>query len=317
MTKRFNKNFEKNYELDDKVDNYIKWYYRYLNEKNNSKEYSYREAKRMRYFIERMAVWYEFKYPYNEVSNILFSKNENFNNSNLYDTHTFITSLPKKEKEYFDKPYYTPLVYFKYPNLAHMHLTKNGLVKDVEGIYGDYKHFNGKHIKDVVAFLKRSGIDPDKYVELEKAIKNYENQKYQKEEMLNCIMYRIIERDYEYGSKRAFLFAKEFNRNIDIPLIYGISYLNSDLRLFINEYIKAGGDKNLVCLDGFATRGKKNQKLETITIKNLLEKEWYKYNKKYTPEETSLHQRLVNVLVAQVFMKEHENEKKLILKNDN
>lgn len=300
------KKFEKNYELNDKIDNYIKWYYKYLNEKYKSKEYSYQETKKMRYFIEKMAVWYELKYPNSKINDALFNKNYNLN----YNTHDFITSLP--EKEYFDKPCYTHLVYFKYPNLAHMHLTKKGLIKDVEGIYSDYKYFYGKHITEVVDFLKKNGVDSYKYKELESAIKKYENKYYQKEEMLNCIMYRIIERDNKYGAKRAFLFAKEFNRNIDIPLKYGISYLNSDLRLFINEYIKEGGNKNLVCLDEFATRGKKNQKLKTITIQKLLENSWYRYDKKYTPEETNLHQRLFNVLKNESLKK----EKKLSLKKD-
>lgn len=313
MINRFNKNFEKNYELDDKVDNYIEWYYKHQNEIYKSKEYSYRETKRMRNFIERMAVWYEFKYPNNEINNALFDKN--YNNPNLFDTHTFITLLPKNEKQYFNKPCYKKLVYFKYPNLAHMYLTKKGLVKDVDGIKSNYKNFYGKHIKEVVSFLKKNKIDSSKYIELENAIKDYENQKYQKEEMLNCIMYRIIERDYEYGAKRAFLFAKEFNRNIDIPLKYGISYLNSDLRLFINEYIKAGGSKDLICLIDFAARSKKNQKLKTETIQKLLENIWHRYDSKYTPEEINLQQRLINVLVKEKNIKE-ENVKKLTLKKN-
>lgn len=314
MIKKFIKNYEKDYELDDIVDNYIEWYYKNLNETHKSKEYSYRETKRMRNFIERMAVWYEFKYPNTEIDKALFDKN--YNNPNLFDTHTFITLLPKNEKQFFNKPCYKSLVYFKYPDLAHMYLTKKGLVKGVDGIHSDYKNFYGKHIKEVVSFLKNSKIDSSKYIELENAIKDYENQKYQKEEMLNCIMYRIIERDYQYGAKRAFLFAKEFNRNIDIPLKYGISYLNSDLRLFINEYIKAGGSKDLVCLIDFAARGRKNEKLETTTIENLLKENWYRYNIKYTPEESELHQRLLNVIVNQKTIKENE-AKKLILKKDN
>ena len=191
-----------------------------------------------------------------------------------------------------------------------MHLTKKGLIKDVEGIHYDYQYFYGKHIKDVVTFFKKNKIESSKYIELEKEIKKYENKKYQKEEMLNCIMYIIIERDCEFGAKRALLFAKEFNRNIDIPLKYGISYLTSDLRLFINEYIKLGGSKDLNCFMDFAARGKKNEKLKTITINELLEHERYTYDKKFTPEETLLHQRLVNVL-------SNELEKKLVLKNCN
>ena len=38
---------------------------------------------------------------------------------------------------------------------------------------------------------------------------------------LNCVMYRIIERGgNRIGPRRGFLFAKEFGRNIDIPMIF-------------------------------------------------------------------------------------------------
>ena len=43
---------KENYELNDKVTNYIKWYYNYLNKEHRSKEYSYREAKKMLYFLK-------------------------------------------------------------------------------------------------------------------------------------------------------------------------------------------------------------------------------------------------------------------------
>lgn len=57
--------------------------------------------------------------------------------------------------------------------------------------------------------------------ELEATINNVENRSYQKEEMLNCVMYRIIERGgNRIGPRRAFLFAKEFGRNIDLSLIH-------------------------------------------------------------------------------------------------
>ena len=307
--------FEKNnYELNEKIDNYIKWYYKYLNKKYKSKEYSYKESKKMLYFIEKLAIWYEFKYPNNEVLNTLFKKKE-LNNLELFDTRKFITSLPSNEKEYFNRPKYTNLVYFKYPELSHMYLTSKGKVKSVSGVYGAYAGFKGKHVKDVVKHFKEKKINYYYYHELEKAINKYENETYQKEEMLNCVMYRLIERDNEYGAKRAFLFAKEFKRNIDIPLIYGINYQDRYLRLFINEYLKSGGSKDLVCLDDFALRGKNNEKLDKVTINEVLQKCKYSFKQKYTPEEKDLHQRIINVLVNQKNIKEQENIKKLTLKN--
>ena len=57
--------------------------------------------------------------------------------------------------------------------------------------------------------------------------------------MLDAVMYRIIERGgNRMGPRRGFLFAKEFGRNIDIPMMYGVDYSDPGLRSFIIEYIK-------------------------------------------------------------------------------
>ena len=56
-------------------------------------------------------------------------------------------------------------------------------------------------------------------------------------------MYRIIERGgNRFGPRRAFLFAKEFGRNIDVPMMYGVDTSDPGLRYFMNEYLKAGGN---------------------------------------------------------------------------
>ena len=130
------------------------------------------------------------------------------------------------------------------------------------------------------------------------AIKKYENWKYQKDEMLNCVMYRIIERGgNRVGPRRAFLFAKEFNRNIDIPMMYAVDMSDPGLREFIVEYIKAGGHTDLECYIDYFSKVYENEEIDTITIRELLLQH---KNNEYTQEENELHSRLVSILASQV-----------------
>lgn len=117
------------------------------------------------------------------------------------------------------------------------------------------------------------------------------------EEILNCAMYRIIERGgNRIGPKRAFLFAKEFGRDISIPMMYAIDYSDPGLRLFINEYIKAGGSKDLECLVGYFSKVSKDEPLEKVSIQKLLLMLPNNTTSFYTEEEKELHQRLIHSL---------------------
>ena len=185
----------------------------------------------------------------------------------------------------------------------------------IPGISNEY--LKGKNIKEIVNILKQKGVKFPENNEFEKAIKDYDNWIYQKEEMLNCVMYRIIERGgTRVGPRRAFLFAKEFGRNIDIPMAYGVDISDPGLRLFMNEYIKAGGSKNLVCYIGYGSRASKYEKLSTITIQELIMTQNNNATTFYTPEENELHQRLVNVLFNLIDQDELSEKQKIIKKEE-
>ena len=111
------------------------------------------------------------------------------------------------------------------------------------------------------------------------------------------------------GPRRAFLFAKEFGRNIEIPMMYGVDYSDPGLRKFINEYIKAGGSKDLLCYVGYFSRASKTEKIDIVSMQELIRSIHNDCATKYTPEETELHQRMVNALASQVDIEEIKKEK--------
>ena len=335
----------RNISLDAKVDDYIEWNYENMVKGYYTDIGEYWVPIELRNFIEKMAVWYELRYPdYEinrlmpgsgqegiEVSDVMFNSNNYINElfdenadvraidwDDFYNTHAFIKSLPWEERYRFQRARYKDLVYLD-PNYtlhssmeverktAHLHLTSNGFVKEAEGVdcYSKFKVTNeelkGMQVKEVVELLKERGITLPSDNELESTINNVEKFIKEKEGMLDAVMYRIIERGgNRMGPRRGFLFAKEFGRNIDIPMMYAIDRSDPGLRLFINEYIKAGGSKDLICYIGYFSRTNKSKKLDTISIQDLILTQNNNAATFYTPEETALHQRMVNAISSQI-----------------
>lgn len=330
--------------LDAKVDKFIDWHFKnMISPIYMGDEEGIRKSTEMRNFIEKMAVWYELRYPDYEVNRlipwtaqgnadideIMFNSNSYINSSldadnetrvldwdAFYNADAFINSLPFKERCIFNRPRYSELVYIDADRgSAHLHLTPEGIVEEAEGIgaYSGYQirdqQLYGMHIKDVVQMLKDGGAHLPVGNELEETINNVDNWIYQKEEMLNCVMYRLIERGGSIiGPRRAFLFATEFGRNIDVPMKYGVDYSDQGLRGFINEYIKAGGFQNLECFVDYFARPSKNATLDTTSVFSLLESTSYDRDTKYTPEERVLQQRMVNALASQIDPEELKRE---------
>ena len=333
----------RNIYLNDKVDEFIDWYYKYLIKGNYTNIGEFHMPNDMRNFIEKMAVWYELRYPdyeinrlmpgssqeAKEINDVMFNSNKYINElfdenadirllewDEFYNAKTFINSLSYDEKCLLKKNKYTDLVYLEpRRRIAHLHLTSNGFINESEGV-GAYTNFvikdkdlEGMHIKNAVKLFKEKRISLPKDNELSTAIKRYENSIYQKEEMLNCVMYRIIERGgNRIGPRRAFLFAKEFGRNIDVPMMYAVDYSDPGLRRFIIEYIKAGGKEELQCYVGYFSRTSDDEELDTVTVKEILKAANNNCITKYTPEEIALYQRMVNAISSQIDYEEVKKE---------
>lgn len=333
--------------LNDKVDEFVNWNFEIMKKYySDSNYFKYRLQRQMRDFIEKMAVWYELRYPDYEIdrlmpysdfvfddiaiNDVMFYNNNYIsrqlnedsearvlNWAEFYNAKAFIDSLPCGERSLFLEPEYSQSIYLE-PNGrgAHLWLLPNGIVINSRG-FGAYTHFKIKdedlkemHIEDVVQLLKENEISLPSGNDLEANINYVKKMIYRKEEMLNCVMYRIIERGgNRVGPRRALLFAKEFERNIDIPMMYGVDYSDPGLKNFINEYIKAGGSKDLMCYVEYFNRKSKKEKLDTVSIQELIRSVHNDSVTKYTPEETEFHQGPVNALASQIDQDELKSEK--------
>ena len=292
--------------LDDKVDNYIKWYFNNAVKGHYTPIGEYNEPRRMRDLIEKVAVWYELRYPEyevnrlmpgsseerTEINDVMFNNNQYFNdmlnssnNVNLnwadfYSKEAFIKSLPSDEQFMFREVHYRSNVTIdaNVPYLVRLHFTPDGIVDNAENFNYLIKdkstdldsYFVGKHIKEVLQYLRSNNISLNPNNNLEEEIKWHDKWVFLKDEFLNCVMYRIIERGgNRIGPRRAFLFAKEFNRNIDIPMMYGVDTSDPGLKLFVDEYIKAGGSIDLICYENYS-KSKKNEMLSSVSVGEIL-----------------------------------------------
>ncbi|MCM1052798.1 MAG: hypothetical protein NC483_02305 [Ruminococcus sp.] len=308
---------EKIVTLDAKIEAFINEYYENIKD-SYPEDIAYNETVAIRNLIEKIAVWYELRYPDyivtklipgtsndNENTNVdeaMFSNNPYIKNllednpdieyldwHEFYNYQAFLNSLPVYEYLFLAKPRYPEIVYFN-PDRggAHLHLSPDGIIEMSELVYV-WSNFLVKdeeleslHLKDALKLLKSRNVELPPNNELEDKTK---------EGILNCAMYRIIERGGKIvGPRRALIFAKEFERDISIPMKYGVDYSDNYLRYFINEYLKAGGREDLVCYANYHDCKDKNSHLYDVTVREILD------TFDYTPEELDLYERLINAL---------------------
>lgn len=330
----------KNVSLNDKVDAFVEWYYKNIVAGNLKEVGEYHAKNELRNLIEKMAVWYELRYPdysinrmfpgsiqeKKDVSTVMFYNNpyicEQLEEDaetrildwdKFYNVETFMESLPAKERYFFRKPSYKTLVYIDYN--AHLHLTKEGIIEEAEwfGTSTNYaikdEDLEGMHVTELREYCKKRGVILPPNNELDQMLQTVENLEKMREGLLDSVMYRIIERGgNRIGPRRGFLFAKELKRDINIPMMYGVDYSDPGLRRFINEYLKAGGSKNLVCYSEYFTCPSKYSILGVSTIEDILNSKWNKDIRRYTEEEIELQQKLVNILFSQIEEEELKRE---------
>jgi len=325
---------DKSISLNDRVKSIIRWYEeKYLKSLELTDSDDYYEPFKLRDFIEKVAVWYELRYPncdldkemgikdkkYYDTNRALLEDNEyvdvffsgidmkEFEWSNFYNTHASIRSLDSKEKIYFDKPRYPKVVIWDnmgtgiYPSVkSSLELSRTGKVIGSENMrflctnISDRKLI-GMHIVDVVNLLHENGIKIYPSNSFVKTVQKYDLENEMRCKVLDAIMYRIIERGGEImGPKRGFIFAKEFGRNIDVPMKYGINISDPYLGDFINSYLKSGGNKNLECLLNYFVCKGDYTKIKKVNISEVLK------TRIYTDEDKELAQKLVELLASRV-----------------
>ncbi len=309
-------------DLDKRVDKFLEEYYEYYSKKIGNYA-AKRETIVMKNFIEKVAVWYELAYPDDKLY-------EKFPTEfvNLKD---FINSLPDHERELLRKPkyleecrYYDAICVYRdtldgilngYVTLV---LTRNGVIEKSEGVYRfsdsrvSDKELIGLRLDKAVEVFEKAGVNIDG-TELAKAVEAYQMKLKFYEGMLDAIMFRMIERNnryYNVGTRRAYIFAKNFGRDVNIPVIYSPISKDKSYREFINTYIKDGGSIDIGCYiqyyyDKYTEMSKEVQYEKRPLRVNMALSNKSSYN---TIEETQLYQRLTDALTPQLLTSDAMDE---------
>ena len=252
--------------LDDKVFYYLEWC------KKNNVEHDVKDIKDI---IDKVTVWYELRYPDNyldqdDVDNVMFGTNT-INNvqswGEFYNFDKFYYSLSKKEKALLNVPIFVDMIYLN-NGRSHIHFNDDGSISDASDVYllvnGSYDAsslLDGKTIDEWPLIMKEAGIKAD-YHRINSIINNYKKRVNVREYLFDSIMFNIINRGGKYyGPRRGVLFAREFERDVRVPVSYGDSSLAF-------EYLANDGDDSLLCFTDYF-----DGNLEKKTIKDILSKQ--------------------------------------------
>lgn len=300
--------------FDKRINLLVKEAFKYEKDKELREE----EMTKFRNFIEKLAVWYELRYPSDLIYNMNIEKEGLPRGKEEYQTSSFISSLSAGEKVILEKTSYSPLVYLSEVSRTHVFLDEEGIITNAKCLYypspyflvtKEYvsgEKFEGMSILEAKEIFDRMGLI-DETSNIENVISNYEINWLKRETLIECVIYRILERGKNYHSLiLACLFTLEFEGNLAIPLKYGMFSNHTEIKLFINKYLENGGSKDLVCLRNYFCNLYRKEKFEKTIIQDIIEY----FNKRdcYTKEELELGRELIEILKVKLNDKIKEKE---------
>ena len=271
-------------ELETKITEYLTWYREVMLEGYPEHEKNY-YMNILSGFIDKMACWYEMRFPdstiesksASEMNQTMFSDSYIPTNwENFFNTQKFYDALPDYERKFVLEPKYPDTIWVDEKGYAHLKLTDDGTIIESHGVYELKKDdptfevssngtirvskndssnwtateidLSGLTIAEAIDYMKQHDIHLPQENGFEKAMKNYSLQRKAKDDLLTTVMYKILTRgEPQLAASRALLFAKEFNRDINIPATYGIYTYSPNRDAFIEEYLNAGGNPELLC----------------------------------------------------------------------
>lgn len=284
--------------LNKKVQKFIEWFYDNMVKDVVDANYEYQATRELKDAIETVAVWYELryldslvneKYPFCDVSEVdvndmmfrfnPYMKDKSSANdlkwNEFYNTNIFMNTLPWKYRKFLLPIEYPDSIFLMLDSgCVTIYLNKDGHVNKIEGLEClklNESEINNIHIKDLMDLLINKGITLPDNNQLVETIMSQDKWKYINKKFLDCVMYRVIERGgSRIGPRRGLMFAKEFDRDKNIPMKYAIDYEDPYLMNLVNEFINMGGDPNLECYINYFDKSYDSRYIKTISLNDII-----------------------------------------------
>lgn len=286
--------------LKDEIDlnkKIVDFYNQYRNDFSHNVEF-------MDNFVNKMAVWYELRYTddvvnnlirykyesYDSVNDVMFRKNNyltqkqedvgqfdvlnklnwvDFYNRDVFEKSLGIEGFFLKKAKFKNFVYLSDETFEKSP---YFEFDEDGVC--LKSFYINHQcsidPFVGMTASEVLLFMKNREMEIPENNGIERAILEYTNELNMKREVLNCVMYKLMLRGgNRVGSRRALLFAKEFNLDIDIPVKYGIDTSDPYLLDFLFSYIRFGGRVDLNCYVNCKIKLENDSEVDVCSVSQL------------------------------------------------
>lgn len=211
---------------------------------------------------------YKERYQYYNlmVENIKISFLENYNVYNLEDLkfHTLDDlNFDAIKRLIVNYPRTLELDYFQ--SKVKIELTKDGRIISISKAFAFPEIKLGTRLEELLN-------NPNLNIYLRNQIRDYlaDFNRLQeiKANLLDATLYRLI---YDKTSMkditRALDFASIFERNIDIPLIFGLDTKDPSCSMLIDQYLEMGGSLNTICFNGYSIL---NEKRPLISVDEAL-----------------------------------------------
>lgn len=224
-------------ELDAKVDEFVRMYC-YKLEHESMEEYEDKASKLIT-AIEKAAIWFE----------TISSEESSTTKINISESFAkFLHSLPEEERKFFIPPTWPSMILIS-SSKEYIRLNGQGYILD-DGVTSK-QALLGYHIRYAEQILKdyykeNFGYEYRMKPRIIDAIKQHDDAKSLYGFLFDAIMFRIIERGgCENGPIRALSFAQAFNRDISVPIRYGMDDSNSRIVELMENYINLGGNLDI------------------------------------------------------------------------